>query len=105
MQIINWLKQKYLRRRVERETQKLTEIRTGLRKLQSGSPQLRSTVQPELTRVDELKKKLRKVRSREDLRRWRSLYKMCLPAFQAALNLVQPNTSTGKRRTKSRAKK
>ena len=105
MRIIKWLEQKYLQGRKERQARKLAEVRKGLRKLQSGSPQLRSMVQPELARVDELKKSLRKVRSMEDLRRWRSLYEMCLPAFEAALNLLKPRPRTGKQPTKGRVKK
>ena len=105
MGIIKWLGQKYLQSQKEKQARKLAEVRKGLRKLQSGSPQLRSMVQPELTRIDELKKQLRKVRSREDLRRWHSLYEMCIPAFEAALNLLKPLPRTGKRRTQSGRKK
>ena len=103
MQIINWLKRKYLGRRVEQEKERLNEIRAGLRKVQSRSPQLRSVVQPELERVRQLSRQLRKARSREDLKRWRSLYEMCLPAFEAALNLAPPRARTGKRRKKGRS--
>jgi Xaa-Pro aminopeptidase len=105
MGIISFVERKYLQGQKERQARKLAEIRKGLRKMQSSSPQLRSIAKPELTRVDELLRQLRKVRSREDLRQWRSLYEMCSPAFEAALNLSRPRPGTGKRRTKSSRRK
>lgn len=102
MRIDSWIIQKHLQIQKEKQARKLDEMRKGLRKLQSGSPQLRSIVQPELERIRQLLKQLKKVRSRKDLRRWRALYKMCLPAFEATLNLAKPRTGAGKRRTKRR---
>jgi len=103
MGIIEWLGQRYLQNQKEKQARKLAEVRKALRKLRSGSPQLRSMVQPELTRVDELNKQLRKVRSREDLRRWHSLYNMCLPAFEVALNLATTNPGA-RRKARKRGK-
>ena len=71
MGIIKWLGQKYLQSKKEKQARKLAEVRKALRKLQSGSPHLRSMVQPELERIRQLSSQLRKVRSRQDLRRWR----------------------------------
>ncbi len=105
MGIIRFVERKYLQGQKERQARKLAEVRKGLRKMQSGSPQLRSMAKLELTRVDELRKQLRKVRRREDLRRWRSLYEMCRPAFEAALNLSRPHSRTGRRWTKSSKRK
>ena len=105
MGIIGFVEQKYLQGQKERQGRKLTEVRKGLRKLQTGSPQQRSMAKLELTRVDELRKQLRRVRSREDLRRWRSLYDMCRPAFEVALNLSRPRKRTGKKRTKNISRK
>jgi hypothetical protein len=105
MGIIGFLEQKYLKGQKERQARKLTEVRKGLRKMQSGSPPLRSIAKPELARVDELRRQLRKVRSREDLRQWRSLYEMCQPAFEVALSLSRPRPGTIKRRAKSSKRK
>ena len=105
MGVIKFLERKYLQGQKERQARKLAQVRKGLRKLQTGSPQLRSVAKLELTRVDELRKQLRKVKSREDLQRWRSLYEMCRPAFEAALNLSRPHSRTGKKRTKSSSRK
>ena len=107
MGIIKRLGQEYLRRQKTAQTRKLAEVRKGLRKMQSGSPQLRSMVTTELARVDELSKSLRRVKNREDMRRWRSLYEMCRPAFEAALKLSKPRPRprTVKKRTKSSTRK
>ena len=105
MKISSWIIEKHLQIQKEKQTRKLDEVRKGLRRVQSRSPQLRSMVQPELERVRQLARQLKKVRSREDLRSWHGLYKMCLPAFEATLNLSQPRPGTGKRRSKSGSRK
>ena len=102
MGIANWIVQKHLQIQKEKQDRKLDEVRKDLRRVQTRSPQMRSTVQPELERVRQLSRQLKKVRSREDLKRWRALYAMCQPAFEAALNMAQPRTKTGQRRAKGR---
>ena len=104
MGIGNWIIQKHLQIQKEKQGRKLDELRKGLRKTQSRSPQLRSMVQPELERVRQLSRQLKKVRSREDLKRWRGLYAMCLPAFTAAINLTPPKADKSKRQTQKRRK-
>lgn len=104
MRIGSWIIQRHLQIQKEKQDRKLDEVRKGLRKVQTRSPQLRSMVQPELERIRQLSRQLKKVKSREDLRRWRSLYKMCLPAFEATLNLAPQRTVTGKRWVKKRNK-
>ncbi|HEY32977.1 MAG TPA: hypothetical protein G4O10_07720 [Dehalococcoidia bacterium] len=105
MGIIKFVGQKYLQTQKATQVRKLAEVRKSLRKMRSGSPQQRSMVKLELTRLDELSKQLHKVKSREDMKRWRSLYEMCRPAFEAALNLSKPKPRTGKKRTKSVSRK
>ena len=100
MGIIGLVERKYLQGQKEKQAQKLAEVRKSLRKTQSGSPQLRSMVQPELERVRQLSTQLRKVRSREDLKSWRALYEMCRPAFEVTINLAPPKKTTRKRSTK-----
>jgi hypothetical protein len=104
MQIGNWIIQRYLQIQKKKQDRKLNEIRAGLRRVQSASPQLSAMVRPELERVRQLSRQLRKVRSREDLKRWRSLYEMCQPAFEATLNVAPARKTTGKRRKKGRGK-
>jgi len=105
MEIIKRLGQEYLRRQKAAQTRKLAEVRKGLRKMRSGSPQLRSMATTELVRVDELSKNLRRVKNREDMRRWRSLYEMCRPAFGTVLKLSRPRPKTVKKRAKSSSRK
>jgi hypothetical protein len=105
MKIGNWIIRKHLQIQKEKQDRKLDEVRKGLRKTQSRSPQLRSMVQPEMERVRQLSRQLKKVRSREDLRRWRGLYEMCLPAFKAAINLTPQKIDKSKRRPQKRRKR
>jgi len=53
-------------------------------------------VEPELIRIRELKRQLTKVKSEEELQFWFSLFKMCLPVFDALLNTSQAHTKTAK---------
>ena len=104
MRIGNWIVEKHLQIQKEKQERKIDEVRKGLRKTQSRSPQLRSMVQPELERVRQLSRQLKKVRNRDDLKRWRGFYEMCLPAFTAAINLTPPKADKGKRRPQNRRK-
>ena len=105
MGIVRWIGQEYIQKQKATQAKKLSEVRKSLRRLQSGSPQLRSMAKTELARLDELSKQLRRVKNREDMRRWRSLYEMCKPAFEAAVSLSRPRTRTVKKRTKSGSRK
>jgi len=51
-------------------------------------------IQPELMRIQELKKQLTKVKSKEELRFWLSLFNMCIPVFNVILNNSQAHTKT-----------
>ncbi|UCB43411.1 MAG: hypothetical protein JSV77_01820 [Dehalococcoidales bacterium] len=105
MGLIKFVEKKYLQGHKERQMRKLDVVRKGLRRMQTGSPQLRSMAKLELERINQLSKQLRKVKSREDMKRWRSLYEMCRPAFEAALNLSKPRPRAKKPRTKSSRKR
>ncbi len=94
MRIIAWLKQRRLERRKEGQTRRLSEIRTNLQKLKPRDLRMRSAIQSELTRIRELNKQLKKVKSEEELRFWNSLFNMCVPLFKALLSTSQAHPKT-----------
>ncbi len=98
MGIIAWLKRKRLEKRKEKQGRRLAEIRSGLQRLGRREPMMRPVVTPELGRIRELKKQLKRVKSEEELRFWHSLFEMCAPLFEALLNTPQGKTKSGSRR-------
>ncbi len=96
MGIIAWFRKRRLQRRKKSQALQLSEIRTGLQKLRTREPRMRSMIQSELARIQELKKQLNKVKSEDELRFWLSLFNMCVPVFNALLNTSQPRTKTTK---------
>ncbi len=94
MGIIAWLRQRGLERRKKGQARRLAEIRTGLQRLRTRDPRIRSAVQSELIRIRELKKQLNKVKSEEELRFWHSLFRMCVPSFKALLGASPARTKT-----------
>ncbi|MFC2017572.1 hypothetical protein ACFLUD_04085 [Chloroflexota bacterium] len=104
MRIIQWLIRKRLERQVKAQARRLSEIRSNLRKLQARRPQFRLMVQPELTRLAELAKQLRKVKNREELQLWSSRFAMCLPTLRVVLDIVQELPETRKKRRKGSRK-
>jgi len=104
MGIIQWLKHKRLEKQVKARTLYLSEIRSKLQKLRTRRPQLRSMVQPELARLTELAKQLRKVKSHEELSLWHSRFNMCLPTLKVVLDIAQELPQTRKKSGRDKKK-
>ncbi len=104
MRIIQWLMRRRLERQKKARTRRLSEIRSRLRRLRPQGPQLSSMVQLELTRLAELAKQLRKVKSREELRLWSSRFDMCLPTLRVVLDIAQELPVPGKQRRRGSRK-
>jgi len=98
MGIVAWFRKRRLQKRKRNQVLRLSEIRTGLQRIKRRQPQMRSMIEPELTRIRELKKQLTKVKSEEELEFWLSLFNMCVPVFDALLNTSPLHTKTGKPR-------
>ena len=96
MGIIAWFRKKRLERQKKSQALRLSEIQTSLQKIKRRQPQMRSMVEPELMRIRELKKQLTRVKSKEELRFWLSLFNMCVPVFDVLLNTSQAHTKTRK---------
>ena len=96
MGIIAWFKKRRLHGRKKSQDLRLSEIRTGLQKIQRRQPRMRPMIQPELARVRELKKQLNKVNSEEEMKFWLSLFNMCIPVFDVLLNTAQAENKKGK---------
>ncbi len=94
MGITAWLRQKRLERKKKGQARRLAEVRISLQKLRTREPLMRPMIQPELARISELGKQLNKVKSEEELRFWRSLFKMCVPLFKALLSASPADTKT-----------
>jgi hypothetical protein len=78
-----------LERQKSRQAIVLSAARTDLRRLRSRAPEMRSVIEPELARLRELSRRLRKVKSGEEMRQWRALFEMCLPGFRAPLRVAE----------------
>ncbi len=102
MGIIAWLRRKWLDRQIRHRTQRLSEIRSGLQALRRRGPEMRAMVEPEQARVRELAKQLKKVKTRDELRRWNSLLEMCLPGLQAPLKIARTRPETQKKKRRNR---
>lgn len=98
MGIVAWFRKRRLHRRKRNQALRLSEIRTSLQRIKRRQPRMHSMIEPELTRIRELKKQLTKVKSEEELRFWLSLFNMCVPVFDALLNTSPAHTKTRKLR-------
>ena len=98
MGIVAWFRKRRLQRRKRNEALRLSEIRTSLQRIKRRQPRMHSMIEPELTRIRELKKQLAKVKSEEELRFWLSLFNMCVPVFDALLNTSPAHTKARKLR-------
>lgn len=97
MGIIAWFRNRKLQKQKRNQTLQLTEIRTRLQKLNRQQPQMHPMIEPELGRLRELTRHLRKVKNEEDMKSWLSLYDMCAPVFNMLLNTSQSKTKAGKK--------
>ena len=98
MGIVAWFRKRRLQRRKRNQALRLSEIRTILQRIKRRQPRMHSMIEPELTRIRELKKQLTKVKNEEELRFWLSLFNMCVPVFDALLNTSPAHTKTRKLR-------
>ena len=103
MGIIAWLRKRRLEKRKREQAQRLSEIRTGLKKFKPRDIRMRFAIEAQLVRVGELRKQLNKVKSEKELRFWHSLFDMCAPSFRALLSASPTSTKT--RRLKKGSKK
>jgi len=94
MGIIAWFRKRRLQRQKKSQALRLSEIRVGLQKIKRRQPQMRSMIDPELTRIRELRRQLTKVKTEDELQSWLSLFKMCVPVFNVLLNNPQMHSET-----------